>query len=56
MATIDARLAALGAWVGEVADAACEGCKNQKMVMLHDATCYQTCETFAAEVERLEKE
>ena len=56
MATIDARLAALGAWVGEVADAACEECKNQKMVMLYDSDCYSRCETFAAEVERLEKE
>ena len=54
--TIDTRLSAIGTRVGEVADAACDGCKNQKMVMLYDSRCYQTCSTFAAEVARLEKE
>ena len=53
--TIDARLSAIGTWVGEVADAACDGCKGEPMLK-YDSDCYSRCETFAAEVERLEKE
>ena len=47
MPALDARLAGLGLTMQDVAEWACEGCKNQDMVMEHDATCYETCTTFA---------